>query len=159
MLDNEIYNKTDSFGNQIGKWIKFEIDNSLIELTLGSGENGHVYDESIIEYRPLIKGEYYGIKTLISEKVDTINNVLYYDLKYLEIRDKIPTDLYFITEAGCYVNNKKEGLWNYYYNSGNIKKSINYKNGLPANDFKVFRNDKTLIYLKKVFFPSVVEDK
>lgn len=145
ILNDEIYNKIDSSGKKTGKWINFTIDNSIIELTLGSGENVHSYDESIIEYRALEKDEYFGMSTLISEKVDTIDNVLYYDSKYLEIRDKVPEDLYFITSIGDYNSDKKQGLWNYFYESGNIKKTIYYLNGLPNKEFEVYRDDKTLM--------------
>ncbi len=145
ILNGETYNTIDSSGKKTGKWINFTIDNSIIELNLGSGENVHFYDESIIEYRALEKEEYFGIKTLISEKVDTIDSVLYYDSKYQEIRDKVPPDLYFMTSVGDYKSDKKDGLWNYFYKSGNIKKTIYYLSGFPVRDFEVFRDDKTLM--------------
>lgn len=145
ILNGETYNKIDSSNKKTGKWISYSIDNSIIELALGSGENFHVYDESIIEYRALKKEENFGIKTLVNTKVDTIDSVLYYDNKYLEIRDKIPPDLYFITNIGDYKCDKKEGLWEYFYESGNLKKTIYYLNGLPEKDFKIFRDDKSLM--------------
>ncbi len=145
ILNGEIFNKIDPSGRKTGKWINFTIDSSIIELTMGSGEDIHFCDKSIIAYRSLEKDEYFGIKTLISEKADTIDSDIHYDSEYLEIRDKIPNDLYFITSIGDYKRDKKEGLWKYFYKSGNIKKSIYYLNGLPDNDFEVYRDDKTLM--------------
>jgi len=145
ILEGKEYNKLDSKGKKVGKWIEFEIDNSLIELTLGSGENAHFQEEIKFEYRPFNDGEFNGYKKLISEKVDTIEGDLFYDLKYLEIRNKIPSDEYIIEGKGNFKNGKKDGLWDYFYHSAVLKKTIIYKDGFPIKSFKINREDGSLM--------------
>jgi hypothetical protein len=145
IFEGKEYNKLDIDGKKAGKWIEFEIDNSIIELTSGSGENTHFQEEIKLEYRPINDGEFNGYKKLISEKVDTIEGVLIYDLKYLEIRNKIPSDVYVIEGKGDFKNGKKDGNWDYYYPSGVLKKTIIYNDGFPIKSFKINREDGSLM--------------
>lgn len=43
-----------------------------------------------------------------------------------------------LVEEGDYVNNKKEGIWNQYYNNGKLKSEITYSNNLPKGYAKFY---------------------
>ncbi len=153
LLNEKKFNKIEGV-KQVGEWINYGMkalniidDNEW----LGSGDGFHTQVKYVFEYRALNKDEYYGIRYLISEKIDTIDGELYYDSDYLEIRNKIPSELYYIKGKGAYRNNKKIGKWNYYYQSGRVLKSIIYENGLPVNNFRIFReNGSIMIELIKI---------
>jgi len=149
ILNNEKLNFIDRSGNKTGKWIDYEIcypNNILpIEIVLGSGDNVHFYSTIYCTYRPLNEGEYDGIKILLSKKVDSTENVKYYNLEYREIHYKIPSTLLCIESIGNFKNSLKQGLWEYFYPSGKTKKKIYYKNGIPTSNFKIYRENGTLM--------------
>ncbi len=153
-LNGERFNKSALSGDKTGEWVEYGMHvNSIIDFEewLGSGDGFHTRENVKFEYRPLKKGEYFGIRYLISEKSDTINGDVYYHCSYLEIRNKIPSELYYIKAKGSYVSNQKEGEWKFYYPSGNILKNITYKNGVPVDNFNIYRkNGNVMIEIIKI---------
>ncbi len=149
LLNNIRLNRSNYNGDRIGEWIEYEIDlikvNSNLESTCGSGDNFHIYTETIEEYRTLREHEYNGILITIDSNTDTIDGVLYHDRVYKKILNRVPYDFYNIIGRGFYKNNKKEGDWKYYHKSGNLLKSINYCNGIPCKDFEIYRDDGSLM--------------
>jgi hypothetical protein len=147
-LNGERFNKSALSGDKIGEWIEYGMHvYSIIDIEewLVSGDGFHTCENVKFEYRPLKKGEYCGIRYLISEKTDTIDGDVYHHCSYLEIRNKIPSELYYIKAKGSYMSNKKEGEWKYYYSSGNILKNITYKNGIPVDNFCIYRNNGSVM--------------
>lgn len=58
----------------------------------------------------------------------------YYDLSEKEDRKYFP----IIESIGKYENGLKTGIWFEYHGNGNIKSQIEYKEGIPNGDCKVF---------------------
>jgi len=134
-----------------GMWIEYEIDDEPFTISLGSGDNFHVYDLIKVEYRALRLNEYYGIEYTLSSKCDTVDKVVYCEENSVVIRNKIPSDSYFIAGKGKYDNDKKENLWSYFYSNGVVRKEIFYVKGLPYDSFNIYRKDKSvLMKIKRV---------
>lgn len=148
-------NKRNTKGEKNGEWIEYGIDLITVrnnsEFICASGDDFHSYTETIEKFRTLKDGEYNGIIINIESSIDTIDGVLYHDGVYEKILNRVPNDLYYIEARGFYRNNIKEGEWNYYHKSGNLLKSITYSNGMPIEDFKIYRNDgSVMISLSKI---------
>ena len=45
--------------------------------------------------------------------------------------------LQVLIAQGKYKNGKKQGLWQYFYDNGQLKKEINYKNNLKEGPFSI----------------------
>jgi len=128
-----------------GMWIEYEITDVPFVFSMGSGDNFHVYDLIRTEYRALKPNEYYGIKYTLSSKCDTVDNVVYCDENSVEIKNKIPSKVYYISGDGKYDNNKKENLWSYFYPDKTVRKEIFYVKGLPYNSFNIYRQDRSVL--------------
>ena len=53
--------------------------------------------------------------------------------------------LQVLIAQGKYKNGKKQGLWQYFYNNGQLKKEINYKNNLKEGSFQFWSTKTVLI--------------
>lgn len=125
-----------------GKWLyfgfklKYFTDLHLIEWTgfdsLGNDTSGEFYLNYV--YKPLHN---------ICEKVPPALDSYLNDTIRL---DWIPPDLYYISSMGNYKNGLKQGKWISYFNNGQIKKVIKYKNGKVVNDFKLFRENGSVMF-------------
>jgi len=49
-----------------------------------------------------------------------------------------------IVAKGSYLNNLKDGDWEYFHTNGQLAKRIHYSKGLPDKGFQVLRDDGTL---------------
>ena len=140
---------TDIVGRKTGEWIHYELNypNGIIpfDYILASGEDFHEHSSIYSKYRPLKESEYNGILVLLNEEIDTIRGEVYYDLEYNKIQNKIPPNLYSLENRGYYTKGLKNGLWEYYYCSGLLKKKIEYKNGLPVSNYKIYREDGSVM--------------
>ena len=157
LLRGNEFNRFDDNYKKIGDWIDFGIKKDIIISECASGVDVeanvdcHWYTHATINYRPLKTGEIEGQRIIKSETLDTSSRDKRYYIQAEEIQSKIPTNIYFIKAKGKYENNKKTGKWTFYYDNGNILKSIKYKNDLPDESFCVFRKDGTkMIYLEKI---------
>ncbi len=140
VLNGQTYNQRGADGLKYGNWIEYYIDNlkTDIKLILASGDGFHDHSEIHTLYRSLRAGEYNGIRMPIEESVDTIDGVLYYGGTYNEIHNNIPKEHYYIECVGKYESGQKQGIWDYYYRTGQLKKQINYKNDIPISGFQIF---------------------
>lgn len=144
IFQNNEYNKySDSLKS--GLWIDYEIDDPYIEIENGSGEKYHTEIATYSEFRSLKKNEYCGMKVKIKESTHYYDGDEYYSCTYNRITNKIPPDCYNLLAIGEYRNNLKIKEWTYYYRSKKVLKSIYYTEGLPSNDFKVFRENGSLM--------------
>jgi hypothetical protein len=139
-------------GDRQGKWIDFTIVNEKLTISSASGfdENGnnlHWHTMTQKEFRALQTTEKEGEKLVFSESVDsTYRNRIYHSISEVSIHSKVPPDNYYITAKGGYQNDLKTGKWTFYHDSGAVKKEIEYLNGLPTQEFKIFRETGDLIF-------------
>lgn len=144
-LNGRRFNRVED-GFKTGKWKEFNIETNNSTLWLRSGEDCHWHDIVSTEYRPLKQGEYNGIEILMSgTDGDTINGQIYYSGYYIKIVNQVPPHKFYVSGEGVYKKNKKTGKWFYFYEDGNIKKVIRYKNGLPKRNFDIYRPDGTIM--------------
>lgn len=152
VLNGKIINKINQEGNKEGEWKEFDFTESRFGIwrSIGSGDNIHIYSTLYIEYRPLLKDEYYGIYKITSERSESIQGVKYIHREGIKFRNKIPPEHYYIASNGIYQKDQKEGKWNYYYSRGTLIKSIIYENGVPVRSFKIYdENGKIKAKMKK----------
>jgi hypothetical protein len=149
LLNNVKYNQTNKSGKRIGKWIQFELcyPNNCVPLniSLACGDGFHEYRTTYLKYRPLKDNEYNGSMQRISEKIDTINEELYYKTEYIEVRCKIQPGFFCILGEGEYRNGLKHGKWKYFYSSGILKKNIEYRKEKPISNYKIYREDGSVM--------------
>lgn len=141
LFQNKKYNKFED-GKKSGAWLEYDFFPDLsFSVTPSILENIRVKDV----FRPLKNDEFNGIKILVNSTTDTINDLIVYNITYHRVFDYISPDKFYITAKGQYKNNKKSGDWVFFYMSGEIKKKITYANGLPLNDFKIFRENGSIM--------------
>jgi len=148
----EIFNKTNGNKEKIGKWISYEFTSIipfLSECASGydaeSGMDCHWYTNGTYVYRALNIGEKEETRIIKKESCDTLRGSIYYSIEADIIKSKIPPDIYFITSEGSYVNDKKSGLWKYYYGTGTEFKRIEYLAGFPIENYSIYRRDGTVM--------------
>lgn len=157
LLNGIEYNRVNQNLERTGLWINYSISelNSYFEMASGfdleSDVDCHWYTEFTNTYKPLDENEKDGDRVILSERIDTSFNDKRYHIKAVDIYSKVPPESYFITDRGKYENDKKNGEWIYYYESGVIMKIINYKEGRPAKSYEIYRENGTLmIFAKKM---------
>ncbi|PIQ35181.1 MAG: hypothetical protein COW63_01655 [Bacteroidetes bacterium CG18_big_fil_WC_8_21_14_2_50_41_14] len=157
LLRGDKFNHFDDNNKKTGDWIEYGIKKDLIISECASGFDDeanvdcHWYTFATINYRPLKTGETEGLRIIKSKTLDTSFGDKRYHIQAEEIQSKIPGNIYFINAKGKYENDKKTGKWTFYYDNGNILKSVNYKNDLPNESFSIFRKDGTkMINLEKI---------
>jgi antitoxin component YwqK of YwqJK toxin-antitoxin module len=139
-------------GVKQGMWIEYTIDDSPDYYILGSGldlksgQEVHFQNDIQIQYRPHKPSEKEGERIILDKSIDTTSVGIIYSASVLEIHNKVPANQFHITARGKYINDKKNGRWMYYYIAGNIRKEIEYLDGLPATGFKIFRENGNLMF-------------
>ena len=149
-INNVIYNKTTN-GIKNGDWIKYGInsDNGLLIHWDGDINCGDEYIYK--EYKALNANEHRGQFTIIKSDSIVREDYTFFQTILKEIDNRIPPEAYNITAKGKYLNNKKTGIWTFYYESGKIKKIIAFKDGIPFYSFKILREDgKLLVSAEKI---------
>ena len=147
----EVFNKINSSGEKNGKWINFEInDYSILSecasgFDIGTGMDWNGYTNGTYVYRALKVGEEEETRIIKKESCDTVNGAIYTRIIAEIIKSKIAPNAYFISGEGMYLNNRKSGLWKYYYESGEKLKTIKYWDGIPSEGFYVFRRDSSIM--------------
>jgi hypothetical protein len=145
------YNRLNSDFKRTGSWIVYGIKKDLFLSSCASGYDTetmvdcHWYTDVSMKYRLLKDTEIEGERIVLEERLDTTFNDKRYYIQAQEIHSKIPPDVYFIVSKGKYENGKKFGIWTYYYQTGIVRKTINYNNNIPIESFKIFRENGTLM--------------
>jgi hypothetical protein len=151
LLNGIRYNRISEDFKRIGSWINYGIkhDFSISECASGYDTktyvNCHRYTNVTIKYRQLKDSETEGERIILKEILDTTFNDKRYHIKAEEIHSKIPPEVYYIVSKGMYENGKKSGIWTYFYQSGIVRKVINYNKSIPTESFKIFRENETLM--------------
>jgi hypothetical protein len=153
ILNGETFNKINTNNEKTGKWIDYEIDYWSLPyiLELASG-----YDDSTsmdchwningnYVFRPLKYGETEDERITKKEHCDTIKGTIYTNLEIEIVKSKIAPEYYYINCKGSYSRNKKNGVWKYYYDTGEKLKTVNYKDGIPFESFNIYRKDASLM--------------
>jgi antitoxin component YwqK of YwqJK toxin-antitoxin module len=139
-------------GVKQGKWIDFIIMNDYGMLEYGSGVNTdsgqeiHFENDVQIEYRPLKTTEKEGDRIVLYKSVDTTSIGIIYYASVKEIHSIVPGNQFYITAMGRYKDDLKIESWTFYHRTGEIKKEIDYLNGLPTTGFKIFRDNGVLMF-------------
>ena len=120
---------------KVGDWYEYTIDNTTITSLLWDGIDKKTGESISGSYR--IEKEYRHLTELEKKNKNSLTRVVSENLQ-IEVTDKVPSNYFFISGSGFYKKGQKEGLWNYYYKNGEIKKSIEFKNGKPSKKFKYF---------------------
>lgn len=157
LLNGIEFNRVNQNHERTGIWINYSISElySYFEMASGfdleSDVECHWYTEFTNKYKPLNKNEKEGYRVIISERLDTSFNDKRYHIKAEDIYSKVPPESYYIVDRGKYENDKKIGEWIYYYESGAIKKIINYKEDRPVKSYEIYRENGTImLFVKKV---------
>jgi hypothetical protein len=149
----EVYNKTNNNEEKTGKWINYKTNFFIVpilaECASGydseSGMDCHWYTNGTYVYRSLKDGEKEETRIIKKERSDTINGSIYTTIEADIIRSKIAPDTYVITGKGSYLKNKKNGLWNYYYETGAKLKTIVYLAGIPIESYSIYSRDGSVM--------------
>jgi len=153
ILRGEVYNKTNSIKEKIGKWVNYEINFFIIPVLsecasgfdIETGMDCHWYTNGTYVYRALEVGEKEETRIIKKESCDTIKGSIYTRYEADIIKSKIAPDEYFISSEGIYIKNEKSGLWKYYYENGENLKAIEYLAGIPIKSFSVFRKEGSIM--------------
>ncbi len=144
ILRGKKYNQSDSLGYKCGYWIKHETKGSgIIEIVEWDGDLWSGSELIMKQYRPLEANEFYGIRKIVSEKVDSVSR--YIEGTYQFVYNKIPSENYYVKAQGKYKNDNKVGEWRYYHENNAISRIIVYNKGIPEQSFDMYDKDGSRI--------------
>jgi len=143
LIGDSLFNQTVD-GNKSGIWIEYEIKKSRVVKLIhyqwsgfdSLGNDVHGTNHYTLKYK--------GISDF--ESMKTISPIIKENHSDFSIsQNYIPPHYYFIASKGNYLNSKKEGNWNFYFEGGSIKKVIHFKNGIPMQVFNIYSVEKEIL--------------
>lgn len=120
-------------GLPTGIWKAYYIDGTLKSV----GKRRNTYLDSVWVF--------YNEDGKIKEKINYLNgkkNGYYYSFDYFFNKDSIKVG--YLRSQELFVNNKRNGISEYYFKNGNIKKQVNYVNGKKHGTTRLYNNDGVL---------------
>jgi hypothetical protein len=145
IMGGEIFNQNKE-GEKDGNWLEYGLKKeSVIAMnvwqwsgfdSLGNDVSGHYY----IDYKYAPTGDY-------TDRIfHEIPNPLFTMDDTTLILNSIPPEKYYISTKGMFNKGLKEGVWLSYYEDGQLKKKVTYKNGVPVANFQIFREDGSVMF-------------
>lgn len=127
-----------------GFWIDYNLTPSALTPVILKDSAQNCYHKIQNEYRPLAEGESDGFMILLPQISDTIINGNSCFKVFRKITNKLSAGEYRVIAKGNYLNNLKDGYWEYFHTNGQLSKRIHYTKGLPDASFQVLRDDGTI---------------
>lgn len=131
-------------GSKTGVWIDYVLTSSASAPVILKDSAQQCYHKIQKEYRLLKEGEVDGFMILLPQHTDTMIDGTSCFKVFKRITNRLAADEYRVTARGNYLNNLKDGYWEYFHANGQLAKRIHYAKGLPDASFQVLRDDGTL---------------
>lgn len=131
-------------GSKTSFWIDYVLTPSALTSVVRKDSAQNCYHKIQNEYRPLAEGEVEGLMILLPQYTDTLIDGNSCFKAFKKITNKLSASEYRVIAKGSYLNNLKDGYWEYFHANGQLAKRIHYTKGLPDASFQVLREDGTI---------------
>jgi hypothetical protein len=131
-------------GSKTGFWIDYVLTPSALTPFVRKDSVQNCYHKIQKEYRPLNEGEVDGLMILLPQHTDTLIDGTSCFKVFKKITNRLAAGEFRATAKGSYLNNLKDGYWEYFHANGQLAKRIHYTKGLPDASFQVLRDDGTI---------------
>lgn len=130
--------------SKAGFWIDYILRPSALNPFVRKDSVLNCYYKIQKEYRPLAEGESDGLMILLPRNTDTLINGNSCFKAFKKVTNKLAATDFRVIAKGNYLNNLKDGYWEYFHANGQLAKRIHYTKGLPDASFQVLREDGTI---------------
>ncbi len=130
--------------SKTGFWVDYVLTRSALTPFVRKDSVQNCYHKIQKEYRHLKEGEVDGFMILLPQHTDTLIDGTSCFKAFKKITNKLSASEYRVIAKGSYINNLKDGYWEYFHANGQLARRIHYSKGLPDASFQVLREDGTI---------------
>jgi hypothetical protein len=143
VLEGKPCNLNSSIG-KTGLWIDYILTEIGSAVTIAKDTVENCYCKIVPNFRPLAPDEFCGMLQLVEDRSDTVVNGIHCFKIFKSISNTLPPEAFQVLSLGNYMDDMKNGDWEYYHKNGQLAKRIHYSKGLPDTGFQILRNDGTI---------------